>query len=186
MGIGVLVSRRWPFGEPLPRTDLAQPTVRRRLLATGLDVVVAVVVTLGIDIVVALIVDSQDGDSATVQSASVVAQSVVMVVLLLVLPLLRHDRATPGQLTVLLALVGRDTGQPAPAWSVLVRFIVRWLPVLIWDLRGLLVVAAVELTMVLARPDRRSLAGVLARTATTTHDALLASAPRSGAGVVKS
>ena len=177
-GIGVLVSRRWPFREPPPRTDLAPPTLRRRVLAAGLDMVVVVVVTLGIDIVVAFVVDSRGGESETVQTASIAVQYAVGVLLLLVLPMLRGDRATPGQLTVLLALVSRDTNRPAPAWAALVRFVVRWLPVLIWDLRGLLVVAALEFTMVLARSDRRSLSGVLAHTRTTTHDELLDSSPR--------
>lgn len=184
-GIGLLVSRRWPFREPPPRTDLAPPTLRRRMLAAGLDMVLVVVVTLGIDIVIAFIVDSRGGEPETVQAASVAVQSAVMVLLLLVLPLLRRDRATPGQFTVLLALSSRDTGQPAPAWSALVRFVVRWLPVLIWELPGLAVVAVVEIAFVLARPDRRSLAGLLARTRSTTHDALLASSPHSDHDVAR-
>ncbi len=178
-GIGLLVSRRWPFREPPPRTDLAPPTVRRRMLSAGLDMVIVVVVTLGIDIVVAFVVDSRGGASETVQTASIAVQYAVGVLLLLVLPILRGDRATPGQLTVLLALSNRGTGEPAPAWSVLVRFAVRWLPILVWGLRGLLVVAVVEVATMLIRPDRRSLAALLARTLTTTHDALLDASPRS-------
>ena len=77
-----------------------------------------------------------------------------------------------------LALANRDTGQPAPAWSALVRFAVRWRPIRVWELRGLLLVAHVEVATMLIRPDRRSLAGLLARTRTTTHNALLDASPR--------
>ena len=170
-GIGALVRRRWPFREPPPRLDLAPPTVRRRLLAAGLDLVIVVVLALGVDLVVVFVEVTRGGDVEAVQSATVVVQYVVGVLLLLVLPMLRRDRATPGQLTVLLAL-GAASGGPAPAWSVLVRFVVRWLPMLVWGVEGVLLVALVEVATVVARPDRRSLSAVLARTTTTTHDAL--------------
>lgn len=177
-GVGWLVSRRWPFQDPPPRTDLTPPTVRRRLLAAGLDLVVLLVLTLGIDIVVAFVIASRGGEPATVQSVSVAVQYAVGVLLLLVLPLLRADRATPGQLTVLLALRGRHDDAVAPAWSVLVRFAVRWLPILIWGLPALAVVAIAEVATTLGRSDRRSLAGLVAHTVTTTHDALPGTPPR--------
>ena len=177
-GIGTLVRRRWPLREPPARTDLAPPTVRRRLLAAGLDVVLIVVAAVGIDLVLAFVAASRGIEDQTARSAAVAVQYAVGVLLLLLLPLLRQDRASPGQLTVLLAPITRDTHEPAPAWSVLVRFVVRWLPVLIWGLPGLLLVTAYETATVLLRPDRRSLAGALARTVTTTHDRLIDRSPR--------
>ena len=54
-----------------------------------------------------------------------------------------------------------------------VRFVVRWLPILIWGVPALVVVAIAEVVTTLTRSDRRSLAGLAGRTVTTTHDTLL-------------
>lgn len=177
-GIGMLVRRRLPFRPPPARSDLARPRVRRRLLAAGLDIVVMLVVVIGIDVVVAFVAVSRGSEADTVQTASTVVQYAVGTLLLLALPLLRHDRATPGQLTLLLALSARDGGEAAHVWSVVVRFAARWLPVLVWGAPGLLVVAILELSTVLIRSDRSSLAGLLGRTVTTTRDAVVAASPR--------
>jgi glycopeptide antibiotics resistance protein len=171
-GIGSLVSRRWPFREPPPRVDLAAPTLRRRLLAAGLDLVVLLVVTLGVDVVIAFVGSSRGSDVESVRPVFELVQYAVGVLLLLMVPLVRRDRATPGQLTVLLGLSQDSTGEPAHAPSVFVRFAVRWLPVLVFGLVGLLIVAIAELATVLIRSDRRSLSGLLGRTRTITHDSL--------------
>ena len=170
--LGALIARRWPFRDPPPRQDLAAPTVRRRLLATGIDLSVVAVLALAVDIGVIVVEEWRGADAQSIKSAYVVVQYCVALTLLVALPLLRRDRATPGQLTVLLAVSSRDGGR-APAWSILVRFIVRWLPILIWGTAAFLAVVALELLTVWVRGDRRSLSGALARTTTDTQDGQL-------------
>ncbi len=113
-GIGMLVSRRWPLREPPARTDLAPPTVRHRVLAAGLDVVLIVVAAVGVDLVLAFVAASRGIEDQPAPSAAVAVQYIVGALLLLLLPQVRPDRASPGQLAVLLAPSDRDTGEPAP------------------------------------------------------------------------
>ena len=93
--------------------------------------------------------------------------------LAILVPLVRHDRATLGQVTVNLAPVrGELSLRPPNALSVLVRAVVRWGPLVAFSFIGLGVVAVVETVVVAARRDRRSLAGICGRTSTRTRPAL--------------
>jgi glycopeptide antibiotics resistance protein len=168
--LGWGLTRIAPYREPEPRTDASNPTVRRRTLAAGLDMMIVVVATFATDIVVQV--------GATVRGAQLDATSAVWTavqvgvgaLLLLLLPLVRADRATPGQLTVLLGTAARAERSPARRSSLVVRFVVRWLPVLILGLPALMVVGIVELLVIAVRRDRRSLSGVLSGSRTLTHD----------------
>ena len=174
-GLGRLVSRVVPFRDPSRRTDLVLPTLRRRALAGMVDVLLVVLVTLGVDVVVAFSLDAR-GIALDQRSPLWLAlQVTVGAGLLLVIPTVRRDRATPGQITVLLGLSRRASIAPAPRWSPVVRFIVRWTPILLIGGPMIAVVAGVELITVAVRRDRRSLSAVLARSRTVTHDQLITS-----------
>lgn len=170
--IGAAVWRLLPLRDPPARVDLDPPTVRRRLLAAVLDLVIVSVLVFGVDAVLVFLETSRGVDVETLGPWFSVVQYSVGALLLLVVPLLRADRATPGQATVLLALSSRSAPAPAGRASVVVRFVVRWLPILVWGTPAIAVVALLEVAAVATRPDRTSLAGLIARTATVTHDRL--------------
>jgi hypothetical protein len=142
------------------------------MLAAGLDLILVVVVTFGLDVLVAFIADSRGIDDLADRSWFVAVQYLVGAVLLLGVPLLRRDRATPGQLTVLLGLSSSRSGSTASRASVLARFAVRWLPILVWGVPAIAALAVIELVTVFVRRDRRSLAGLVGGTVSTTHDAI--------------
>ena len=170
--IGVVLWRLLPLREPSARVDLDPPTVRRRILAAALDLVIVSVVVLGVDTLLVFLETSRGVDVETLGPWFSVVQYTVGTLLLLVVPLVRADRATPGQATVLLAVSSRTAPAPAGRASIAVRFAVRWLPILVWGTPAIAVVALVELAAVATRPDRTSLTGLIARTATVTHDRL--------------
>jgi glycopeptide antibiotics resistance protein len=172
-GLGALLARWRPFREPPARPDTGAPTIRRRLLATGLDLTILLVVTVIAEFAYLLVGEVRGWEGGT-DLALTVIQGAVAVLLLLVLPMVRGDRATPGQATVLLTCTDPAAPRPAARSGVAIRFAVRWLPVLIWGVPAIIVLLAVELTTVAVRGDRRSLAGVLGRTATRTVDGLAA------------
>jgi uncharacterized RDD family membrane protein YckC len=99
-----------------------------------------------------------------------------MAILFLALPLMRRDRATPGQIATWLADSSADTGRPATIGQTLIRFSVRWLPIavgaFIQPFAFLAGVAVYETTTMSIRSDRRSLSDVLAGTVTVTRRSL--------------
>jgi len=171
-GVGWLVSRVLPFREPERRTDLLPPSTGRRILATVADLFIVLVLTLAVDVVLLLLADLRgiDASDATpwVQGFSYLFGAF----LLLGIPLLRRDRATLGQSAVLVGLAPASGEGRVGPWSLVVRFVVRWLPILLVGSWTILVVAAVETATVVIRSDRRSLAGLLGKTTTLTRDRL--------------
>ena len=170
--IGIGVARLLPFREPARRADLAPPFVRRRVLAAAVDLMVVFTVTLGIEVAVAFVLEVQGADPEAGRGVLKVLALVIPVVLLLGVPLLRRDRATVGQWVVMVGLVSAQSGGPTGAGAPVVRFAVRWLPMLVFGAPAYAIVAVLELTTVAVRKDRRSLAGSLGRTETRTHDAI--------------
>lgn len=176
---GLVLTRLAPYRDPSPRSDPGPPTVRRRLSAALLDLTVAVVVTFLAD---ALLVAGELATGRDVQAAApwlTVVTWVVAGLVFVVVPLVRDDRATPGQAAVLLALARPGAEQPAARWSVPVRFAVRWAPIIIWGTPAILVLLLVEGACVALRADRRSLTGLVAATRTVTRDALIGDPVRS-------
>lgn len=172
--VGWLLRQVWPFHEPAPKDDLAAPSIKRRVAAVvvdGLTLVAIVVITQ----VLAAVAFYESGVS--VQSVKPWLQTIPFVVaigLLVVIPALRSDRATPGQWAVLLGLAKADSTPLAPAsqWSPLVRFTIRWLPFLIVGYPWLVFIGVIEGGTVAWRSDRRSLSSVLSRSHTVTYDQL--------------
>jgi len=172
--IGALVTRVIPFREPARRTDLDLPTVRRRVLAAVTDLMLTGALTLGVDVAVAFVLDLQGIEAPAWQGWLTAVGIIVPTLLLLGVPLVRRDRATPGQAAVLLGLASVRTGQPAGPRGPIVRFGVRWLPLLLLGSVGILAVVVLESATVAIRRDRRSFAGLVGATTTCTHDALAA------------
>jgi uncharacterized RDD family membrane protein YckC len=84
---------------------------------------------------------------------------------MLLLPMARRDRATPGQIETWLGTASAADGDPATPLQVLIRFVVRWVPIIIGAFVGtpfgILIVVVVELGTVIVTKDRRSLSGLL-------------------------
>jgi glycopeptide antibiotics resistance protein len=171
--LGVLATRLLPYRDPSPRSDPGPPTVRRRLFAALLDLTVAAVTAFLAD---AALVIVELATGRNVQAAVPWFTGVTWLVAGLVfvaVPLVRDDRATPGQAAVLLALARPGAQRPAPWWSVPVRFVVRWAPIIIWGTPAIVVVLFLDGASVMLRSDRRSLTGLVSGTRTMTRDGLI-------------
>lgn len=170
--IGRLLNPVLPDPRPEPVADLAPPGLPRRILAAGLDIWVFILATLGITVVIDALTGSLEGESPTAIEGQVAAfgavESLVIVLLFIVIPALRSDRATPGIASVDLVTArasAPDTG--ASRWSLVVRALVRFGPVPIvgpvWFAFGI-----VDLTCAALRRDRRTLTDLLSRTVLVT------------------
>jgi glycopeptide antibiotics resistance protein len=177
--IGTLLSRRLPFVSPEPVTDLGRPSLRRRVGSVVTDLVVVGLVhfVLQLGFVGALLATGSQAEDIHVQGVAHLLLVVVGGALLLAMPLVRHDRATPGAWALWLGLARASSETPADVRAVLVRFGVRWLPwILTASPLALIAVLAVEGLTVAVRRDRRSLSAVLAGTDTVTRRSLEAAA----------
>ncbi|MEI4273965.1 VanZ family protein [Klenkia sp. LSe6-5] len=175
--------RLLPHPSPAPAPDLAPPGLPRRAWAVVVDALTALAATGVVTVSVALGTAALGGgvgalDAVGFERVRSVVGYAVPALLLVVLPLLVRSRATPGQAALGLAVSRPDGGTTAPRWRVLVRALVRWAPpAVLADLGGVLPAAAwlvLPAAFVLLGQDRRSLAGRLSGTATTTRARLVA------------
>jgi hypothetical protein len=177
--IATIVIGWLPDPTPPPHPDLGPPRIIRRLFAGALDVLSLVLVGIVVRGTI-LIVFRPTAErleefwfNTTLTFLDVVA---VAVILFLVVPLIRRDRATPGQIATWLANNSVESGRAATGLQTLVHFSVRWLPIaagaFIEPLAFLAAVALYETATVLIRADRRSLSDVLAGTLTVTRRSL--------------
>ncbi|MFD1151734.1 VanZ family protein [Saccharothrix hoggarensis] len=171
------VGRALPAAVPEPVADTGPPGLLRRGLAFAGDLLTLSLAQIGCRVVLALIGAGTGTtwltDLARSDWFGIVLGIVAPVVATVVVPLLRADRATPGQAVFHIAPVDARTGDAASARSVVVRFAVWWLPVLLlfsagWG--GVVPVAAVVVGLAArARRDRRSVVGLVAGTRTATR-----------------
>lgn len=170
--IGVAVSgvacRRLAFVTQVAVPDLDLPTLRRRIAASLLDTVAFVVLGVSLTVAVtAIVAKTTDVDvlhhSVLRWTRFVLQGPVTALVLGLVVPMVRRDRATPGQASVDVRLAEATPGQLVRRW------LVRWGPLvalpLFWPV---LFMPLVELAVASRRSDRASLSGVAGRTTTVT------------------
>lgn len=177
--IGRALSRVLPDPDPPPVPDVDPPRVARRLLATFVDYVTLVVVGTLVQVPIILVFGSRSdaADSEWFgQMLYLVGVVVTSVVLFVVFPLLRSDRATPGQVSTWLAVVRVGTRQPAGGRQIVIRWLVRWAPLTLglWiqPLAAIGIVAAVEIATATIRADHRSASAVAANTDTITRRSL--------------
>jgi hypothetical protein len=177
--IATIIMGWLPDPTPPPHPDLGPPRIIRRLFAGALDVLSLVLVGIVVRGTILIVFRPTAERSeefwfdTTLTFLDVVA---VAVILFLVVPLIRRDRATPGQIATWLANNSVESGQTATGLQTLVHFSVRWLPIaagaFIEPLAFLAAVALYETATVLIRADRRSLSDVLAGTLTVTRRSL--------------
>ncbi|WP_181320695.1 VanZ family protein [Saccharothrix carnea] len=178
--VGWLLARwvgRWlPAAVPEPVADTGPPGLVRRGLAFAGDLLTMALVQVACRVVLVLVGEGTGTRRLTDLAVSdwfgAVLGVLVPVVATVVVPLLRADRATPGQVAFNLALTEARTGGTAPARAVVLRFVVWWLPVLLLISTGhggvVLFAAVVVGLAARSRTDRRSLLGLIAATDTTT------------------
>ncbi len=169
--VAVPLSRLLPPAVPEPVDDTAPPGLPRRGLAFVGDLLTITLIQLACRVTFVLL----GGDllePATSRWFDVASGAGVLVVCTLVVPLLRADRATPGQLVFHLAVLKAD-GTPASWGAAVLRFVVWWLPVLLLTSSyhsGLVMLLAVFVGLLARlRADRRSLVGLFSGTRTATR-----------------
>lgn len=201
--VGWVISQRYPFHEPSPVADLGPPTRRRRAAALLADILgfLALNVVLAIPVAFTIPAGASDDQRQAQDLILATLPFVIAMAMFVVTPLLRGDRATPGQWSVLLATVsaaapqspegpvglegpglvspvrvrdGRDISA-APAWSILVRAGVRYTWVVVSPI-ALALVGLLDVIFAATRSDQRSLTGLLSVTRTVTRASLLEAA----------
>ncbi|WP_148089070.1 VanZ family protein [Saccharothrix texasensis] len=182
--VGWLLGRRvgplLPAAVPAPVADTAPPGLLRRGLAFAGDLLTMALVEFACRAVLVLLGEGTGTPGLTDVAVSdwfgAALGVLVPVLATVVVPLLRADRATPGQIAFHLALTDARTGGRAPARAVVLRFLVWWLPVLLListGHSGIVFFAAVVVGLAArSRADRRSLPGLVSTTDTTTARAL--------------
>ena len=165
--LGRLLTPLLPDARPDPVTDLEPPGLPRRILAVGLDLLTFALVVLGVAVVVNYFRGALEGESpAAIEGQAAqfgVVQAVAIVVLFVLIPGLRRDRAGPGLASVDCMVVSNATGLPAGRLALAVRAAVRYGPIPVvgpvWLAFGL-----VDLGCATIRSDNRTVVDVVSGT----------------------
>lgn len=184
-GLGWLLGRAmmpWlPKYERAEQPDLNPPELVRRGSALLLDVLILTIVTATVELAIALGVWDLFGREAFdtlwfIEIELIAGGLLPSLALFLLVPLIRHDRATPGQVCTWLANTGPD-GKPIGRDAVVARFASRWLVwmvlVVIEPVYAFPTILAYETLSVVLRNDKRSLSAVVAGSWSTTRRSLV-------------
>ena len=169
--IGLALRRVLPDPTPHREPDPGPPGPVRQAVGVLLDVQIYLVVQIG---VFALANPALQG-IIDLNSRYVfeVLVTLVTLTLFVFIPMLRGDRASPGLASVHLAVVRKgDHALPAALWSVIVRWMVRWLPVTFFGLAALLVILPIEAIVSWRAGQHRSIASMLSRTLLVTRESV--------------
>mgnify|MGYP000176085072 CR=1 FL=1 len=169
--LAVALRRSLPDPRPQPTADPGPPSPMRQAVGVLLDVQIYLIVQIGVFVLVNPALQGIiDLNSAYVFEVMV---TLVTFTLFAFIPMLRDDRASPGLASVHLVVARKDgSTHPAALWSVLVRWIVRWLPVTLFGLPALLVILPIEALVSWRTEQHRSLASMLSRTVLVTREHL--------------
>ena len=172
--IGTALIRILPDPNPEASPDLGPPSISRRAAAFMLDVLYFLLFGALLQILYLIAIGGDvDGPGSAIIAVTSIASGVLLT---LAVPVLRRDRATPGQISTWLGVAQVGTTSPAPRSRIAVRWGVRWGPILIvglvQPLFALAAVIAVELTAVVLRRDDQSLSGIASATHTITRQAM--------------
>jgi len=171
-GIGRALTAHLPDAHPPRVPDMAAPTLGRRALAAFLDLVALTISWFVLLIVAANMVRLITGDYPTGFSFAVEFGifAAGLMVLDILIPRMRRLRDSPGISSVECGLVATN-GDPAPLSGLIVRAVVRFLPI---GLVGPLWLAywLVDLAVGLVRRDRLTATDLLSRTRVATKESL--------------
>ncbi len=169
--VAFILRDRLPDPDPKAVADAASPGLIRRAGAVLIDVLVIFEIVIISALIALGVLLAFDATGAQVLDGAELAidavQLVVLGLLLVVVPSRRADRATPGTAALHLAVSASD-GSPARLHQLLIRAMIRYLPLLIiglpWVAFGLL-----DLLVALLRADRRTLTDLVSSTVTVTR-----------------
>ena len=167
---------RLPDPQPPPVPDLERPGLVRRAGAVLIDVLVLFEVVVVTVVVSVLTIEALgltvDPDSALVDPVVGVVQVSIVLLLTVVIPSRRSDRGTPGSSSVHIGVVTAH-GAPARSRHLLVRAVIRYLPLMVlgfpWLAYGL-----IDLVVAGMRSDRRTLTDVVSGTEMATRSTIIA------------
>ena len=169
--LGRLLTPVLPDARPEPVADLDPPGLPRRIVAVGLNLLLIALLVLGAALLIDLgrgALEGESPDAIEGQALSLaLVQAAVIAALVIVVPWVRRDRATPGDACVDCLVVNHRTGQPAGRLAVAVRAVVRYGPIpligLIW-----LGLGVVDLIVGAIRTDGRTLIDLVSGTRVIT------------------
>lgn len=175
-GLGRFLGRFLPNPHPPVTPGTGAPSIRRRASAFLLDLLILTIFSAAIEIVIALSPlhqhEARHGSFLTVIHP-VLAAVLPTLILMLVVPLLRRDGATPGQVCVMLRPRAID-GHHLKRKAIITRFATRWFPFMILlfvkPALGIHAILLMEFLTVCLRPDRRSLSSVSSNLVTRIKD----------------
>lgn len=179
---GIAARRFLPDPTPRAVPDPGPPGAGRQAVAVLFDVQVFALVLVGVQLAF-VVFDRLTRTTTTLDDEIVddpsslpfsISMLLVTLALFVVLPLLRKDRATPGMASVHLALVrADDSAERAAWWAVVLRWAIRWLPVVLFGVVALLVVFPLEALTAQRSKARRSLTALITRSALVTRQHLV-------------
>ena len=163
------------YPQPPPVPDLERPGLVRRAGAVLIDVLVLFEVVVVTVVVSVLTIEALgltvDPDSALVDPVVGVVQVSIVLLLTVVIPSRRSDRGTPGSSSVHIGVVTAH-GAPARSRHLLVRAVIRYLPLMVigfpWLAYGL-----VDLVVAGMRSDRRTVTDVASGTEMATRSTII-------------
>jgi len=169
--IGFALRRALPDATPRLQPDPGPPSPLRQAVGVLLDVQIYLVVQIGFFLAVnPMLQGIIDLNSPYVFEVTV---TLVTFTLFAFIPMLRDDRASPGLASVHLAVVRKgDQARPAALWSVIVRWMVRWLPVSFFGLPALLVILPIEALVSWRTRQHRSIASLVSGTLLVTRESV--------------
>lgn len=163
--LGRWVGRYLPSPRPVPDPDLDAPTRRRIALANAMDIYTFFFAAALIE-VIAFAVGRPIEPGSLALAATALALSLLLFV---VIPGLRSDRAGPGIAAANLILISSWRPVPPGLAAMLARWALWWIPMAVFGLLGLAIAVTVDATVAIVRRDRRGLRSLLAGTQYVTQ-----------------
>jgi len=165
--IGLALRRVLPDPMPAKQPDPGPPGLVREGVGVLLDAYTFVFVVV-LTVIGLRFAEVSLTASSIVFGASGAAISLILFVLV---PAARRDRAGPGVASVHMVLVRASDGiTPAPRWTLVVRWLIRWMPVAFFGIVWLVGIVVLDFLIAGFSPSKRSLSMRLTRTAYATRE----------------
>ena len=166
--IGLTLRRVLPDPTPHRESDPGPPGPLRQMIGVLLDVQIYVVVQIAV-FALAIAITNFVGN-VTGNTLFAITTTAVTFALFVLIPIIRRDRSSPGLASVHLAVVRKNDLSRAPLWSIVVRWMVRWLPITFFGLPALLVILPIEAIVSWRTRGHRSVASIVSRTTLVTRE----------------
>lgn len=167
--IGRAAIRLLPDPTPVKRSDIDPPGTTRQTVGFFLDTYTYLL----FDVVIIVSLGLLGIDLLEEPGWPIVLPATVSLVMFVLIPRLRRDRAGPGIAGVHLAVVhANNTSKPATVTALMVRWLIVWLPAAVVGVWWLVLCLVIDGLTTWRRPDHRPLTLRLARTRHITLESL--------------